>query len=288
VKSPPPYHTFDCYGEHFVYAASTGRFFRIDAPTRQFLDLCLTRPVVEAHEALLNRGMFPSDIVESVAREVNAMAQHKLFDIPNNTISPARLERELVRRYSEPWSRLELALSEGCNLACKYCYCGTGRDLPNPGLMSETVARQAITWLFAVSGRSKAVDITLFGGEPLLNKPVFRFVMEYSQRLGKEHGKKVSYTMTTNGTLLDDEIIGYIKRHNFGLMVSLDGPPEIQDTQRPTQGGRGSFVAAASGIKRLMARRRSVTVRCTMTHPVPRMLDLIRYFEDFGFTSWRR
>lgn len=90
--------------------------------------------------------------------------------------------------------------------------------------------------------------------------------------------------MTTNGTLLDDEVIGYIKRYNFGLMVSLDGPKELHDKQCPTQNGDGSYDAAVAGIKKLMARRRSVTVRCTMIHPLPRMLDLIKFYEDFGFT----
>lgn len=73
--------------------------------------------------------------------------------------------------------------------------------------------------------------------------------------------------MTTNGTLLDDEIIGYIKKYNFGLMVSLDGPQKLHDKQCPTQGGKGSYEMAVKGIKRLMARRRAVTVRGTMVHP---------------------
>jgi uncharacterized protein len=156
--------------------------------------------------------------------------------------------------------------------------------MPNQGLMSETVARQAITWLFAMSGRAKEVHITFFGGEPLLNKPVLRFAIEYSQKLGKLHGKKVRYSMTTNGTLLDDEVIGYIKRYNFGLMVSLDGPPEVHNAQCPFKDGSGSFDAAAAGIKKLMQRRKRVTVRCTMTKNAPPMMDLIRFFEDFGFT----
>ena len=194
------------------------------------------------------------------------------------------MEQQLEQRYTAPWTKLELALSETCNLACKYCYCSTCRDMPNQGLMSETVARQAITWLFAMSGRNKNLSITFFGGEPLLNKSTLRFAIEYSQRLAKLHDKKVFYSMTTNGTMLDDEVTGFIKRYNFGLMVSLDGPPEIHNRQCPTRDGQGSFDAAAAGIKRLMARRRSVTVRCTMIHPVPRMLDLIHFFENFGFT----
>jgi len=248
------------------------------------LDLCHTRSIDQARIELLAEGTYSPKLIESVAREISLLADHGFLDCPDYSISPEQMERQLQDRYTKPWNKLELALSEICNLACKYCYCGTCRDItPNHGLMSEAIARQAITWLFAMSGRSESVHITFFGGEPLMNKPVLRFCIQYSQRLAKMHGKKVTYSMTTNGTLLDDEIIGYIKSYNFGLMVSLDGPPEIHDAQRPTRGGRGSFDAAAAGIKKLMARRRAVTVRCTMTHPVPRMLDLVRFFEDFGF-----
>jgi len=283
--APPPYYTFEYLGERFVYDTTACRFYRIDQATHRFLDLCRTHSVDAARVRLCEQGGLPSDVVESVASEVSILADHGLFEKPDYSISGDQLEQELNDRYTMPWNKLELALSEICNLACKYCYCGTCRDLsPSQGLMSEAVARQAITWLFAMSGRTESVHITFFGGEPLLNKPVFRFVMQYSQRLARLHRKKVSYSMTTNGSLLDDEIIGYIKSYNFGLMVSLDGPPELHDAQCPTRGGGGSFNAVAKGIRKLMARRRAVTVRCTMTHPVPRMLDLIRFFEDFGFT----
>lgn len=280
---PPPYHLFECQGLFFVYDTSNCRFFRIDEPTKQFLELCLTSSVAEAKKALLDRGELPADLVENIGREVSVLAKHGLFDIPNYSIGQKQFEQLLGQRYSTAWNKLELALAETCNLACTYCYCGTCRDMPIQGLMTETVARQAITWLFAASGKSDTVSITFFGGEPLLNKPVLRFAIQYSQQLAKLHGKKVFYSMTTNGTLLDDEVIGYIRKYNFGLMVSLDGPPDVHNKQCPTRGGQPSFDEAAAGIKKLMTRRRSVTVRCTMTHPVPRMLDLIHYFEDFGF-----
>ncbi len=281
---PPSYHLFECLGERFVYDTSSCRFFRIDEITHDFLSLCRTYAIDETKNVLRVWKGFPSEAVESAAREIAVMRERGLFKVPNYSVGAAEMERQIEQRYATAWNKLELALSETCNLACKYCYCSTCRDMPNQGLMTETVARQAITWLFAMSGKSNDVHITFFGGEPLLNKPVLRFAIEYSQKLGHLHGKKVFYSMTTNGTLLDDEVIGLIKRHNFGLMVSLDGPPEIHDRQCPTREGRGSFDMAVAGIKKLMARRRAVTVRCTMAHPVPRMLDLIRFFEDFGFT----
>jgi len=268
-----------------MYDTKGGRYYRIDEPTRQFLDLCHTHSVVEAEEIMLKESRYAPEVIQSVAREVALVAKHGLFEAPDQTVSDEAFERQLAQRYSMAWNKLELALAETCNLACQYCYCGTCREIvPNQGLMSESVARQAISWLFAMSGRSPEVSITFFGGEPLMNKPVLRFAIQYSQQLAKLHGKKVFYSMTTNGTLLDDEVIGYIKQYNFGLMVSLDGPPERHNAQCPTRGGGPSFDQAAAGIKKLMARRRSVTVRCTMTHPAPRMLDLIKYFEEFGFT----
>lgn len=286
ANRPPPYHVFEWLGECFVYDTSSCRFMRIDSPTLHFLELCLTHSIEDSRNVLLTGREWTETMVESVAREVNVLAEHGLFDRPDYSISTSHLEKELTQRYdATPWNKLELALAETCNLACKYCYCGTCRNLlPNQGVMSEAIARQAITWLFAVSGKSENVSITFFGGEPLLNKPVLRFVVDYSQRLAKLHGKKVFYSMTTNGTLLDDETITIIKRYNFGLMVSLDGPPEIHNAQCPTRGGEGSFEAAVAGIRLLMKRRRAVTVRCTMAHPAPRMMELIHYFEEFGFT----
>lgn len=283
-QCPSPYHTFECLGEMFVYDTSSCRFFHIDELTYQFLNLCRQHSIDEAKNILVGQGKYAPQNIESVAREVAIMAEHGLFDTPDYSISDDSLERQVQQRYQAPWNKLELALAESCNLACTYCYCRTCRDMPNQGLMTENVARQAITWLFAMSGKSEQVSITFFGGEPLVNKSVLRFAIEYSQRLAKLHGKKVFYSMTTNGTLLDDEVIGYIRQYNFGLMVSLDGPPEIHNAQCPTHSGCGSFEMAAAGIKKLMSRRRSVTVRCTMTHPIPRMLDLIKFFEDFGFT----
>lgn len=280
----PPYHVFEKLGERFMYHLSSGRFMHVDEPAYELLRFCLSKSSDEAKAALRQRGVFPPEVVAGVASEFDGLAKGGLFDVPNLSPSEDELERQLKRRYSTPWTKLELALAESCNLACAYCYCRTCRDRPNQGLMTERVARQAITWLFAVSGRAENVNLTFFGGEPLLNKAVLRFSIQYSQELAKLHGKTVNYSMTTNGTLLDAEIISYIKRYNFGLMVSLDGPREVHDAQCPFHDGSGSFAAAERGIRALMSRRRRVTVRCTRTPQAPHARDLVSFFEDFGFT----
>ncbi len=280
----PPYHLFEKFGEKFLYDLSSSRFFRVDDATYDLLRLCLTQPIEEAKADLVQQGTYPLEQIEEIADEIATLTQHGLFDVPGFSLSEEEMERQLEQRYASPWTRLELALAETCNLACTYCYCGVCRDTERKGLMSETVAKRAIDWLFKTSGERQDLGLTLFGGEPLLNREVFQFVMEYSDKLAKKHGKKIRYTMTTNGTLLDDMSIGYIKKHNFGLMVSLDGPPEIHDRQCPFHDGTGSYDAASKGIKRLMKRRKQVTVRCTMTNDRPRMKELIDFYENFGFT----
>jgi uncharacterized protein len=280
----PPYHLFEKSGERFVYVLSMSQFFNIEELTYRLLDSCLRVPFEEAVEELKSCSSYSPEEVADVVREAGLLAEHGLFDVPDWSLGEEDLKRQLHQRYSAPWTKLELALAETCNLSCTYCYCDSCRDMPNKGLMTQDVAKKAIDWLFQASGAARNLSLTLFGGEPLLNKPVFKFVMDYSDALAKEHGKTIRYSMTTNGTLIDDMVIHYIKKHNFGLMVSLDGPPEIHDKQCPHHDGTGSFAEAAAGIKRLMKRRKRVTVRCTMTNAGPRMTDLIRFFEDFGFT----
>ena len=268
-----PFHLFEYEGMRFAYHYNLGMSVRLSCAAYDCLSNMMTADTCKVEDKCL-------------ADEIAKLRASGFFDASAVLVPDGRqFEFLLDKRYSTAWTKLELALSEACNLACRYCYCGTCREeVPNQGIMAESVARQAINWLFAVSGKSKDVHMTFFGGEPLMNKPVLKFAVAYSQKLASLHGKKVTYSMTTNGTLLDDEIITIIKKYNFGLMVSLDGPKGLHNRQCPTRGGEGSYDLAVAGIKKLMARRRRVTVRCTMAHPAPNMMELVHFFEDFGFT----
>ncbi len=270
------FHLFKYEDALFAYHYALGRFVNLSKSAYAVLE---RRQKMEE---------LPSDMELPVEleREIGLLEQTGFFSPVEITALPdEKFEQLLSARYNAPWNKLELAISESCNLACRYCYCETCRGvISSCGLMTEEVARQAINWLFAVSGKCDRISITFFGGEPLLNKPVLKFSVAYSQRLAALHGKSVFYSMTTNGTLLDDEIIAIIKRYNFGLMVSLDGPREIHDAQCPTCEGSNSYDMVVAGIRKLMARRRMVTVRCTMAHPAPDIMRLIKFFDEFGFT----
>jgi len=227
---------------------------------------------------------FSPDQVESALADVLELRRRGLFQGPVTTYSEEDYEGLIRRLLRMATGNIELYLAEACNLRCKYCYVDSHDALGN-GLMPEEVALAAVDLVFR---RSRDVvpniQITFFGGEPLLNKPVMKSVIRHSQELGRKHNKKVMYSLTTNATLMDDEVINLIKRYNFGLMISMDGPPEVQDDIRVDIHGNGSFQRAAENVKRLMRRRRRVTTRCTVSNRHLNLYDIVTFLEDFGFT----
>lgn len=277
-----PYHLFRFRGKHYLFDIASSAVMRLDGPAYDALMLRRTGAPSQAITDDL-AASYGVDAAASVVKELRWLEHQGLLSGPVAAHDGHEDEAHIQRLIGMATNKIELYLAEACNLRCRYCYVNENRALNN-GLMPWEVARQAIDYAFRRAGRADTVNITFFGGEPLLNKPVLRQAIQYSQELGRVQGKRVTYSMTTNATLLDDEIIGYIKRYNFGLMVSLDGPKEIQDAMRPLANGQGSFDLATANIKRLMAQRRSVTVRCTLSN---RCLDrpaIVDFLEGFGFT----
>ena len=277
-----PYHLFRQADAHFVYHLSAGRFIRVTPAAYELLRLRTLFPKDRAEVAF--RKSYPNG--ESVLADVAALEEEGFFEPADTPIlDDDAFEMELDKRLSGPRNGVMLSVASGCNLACRYCYCGVCRDkIPNQGLMSETTALHAVEDLFAAADPKSDVRITFFGGEPLLNKPVIRSVVDRCNRLAEMRGMNVGYSITTNATLMDETIAALIADNRFGLMVSLDGPQVLHDRQCPTRDGHGSFEAAVAGIRTLMARCRQVTVRCTMAHPAPDAMKLIRFFGDFGFS----
>jgi len=150
--------------------------------------------------------------------------------------------------------------------------------------MSRETAKRAIDFFFNRCKGMKEVSITFFGGEPLLNMDVLEYSIGYADDIARRLGKRISFITTTNGTTINRRAIDLIKRYNFGLMVSMDGPEAAHDSMRVFPDGTGSFHRAAAGIRALMKRRRRVTVRATMSKYNRDLLDLVRFFEDFGYS----
>jgi len=158
----------------------------------------------------------------------------------------AKKEKEAV-----PVINLSIFLTQSCNLKCIYCY-GEGGEYGTGGNMEEKTAFQAIDWMVEQSGKIKKLHVGFFGGEPFLKFPLMKSVVKYAKKRVSEVGKDVAFHATTNATLLDDEIIAFIKEHQINVMVSFDGTKEAQDAQRPYADGKGSYDSTVPKIKKLL------------------------------------
>jgi len=277
-----PYHLFRFRGSGYGFDIASSAVVRLDDPAYDALSL-RTEGVDDETIAHRLAAAYGTETSQTVLGELAWLEQRGLFRAPLLTYDDAENEAYIQKLSVMSTSQIELYLAEACNLRCRYCYVNDN-DALNNGLMPWEIARQAVDLLFHRADQAEEVGITFFGGEPLLNKPVMRQVITYSQGLGVRHGKRVRYSLTTNATLLDDEVIGYIKKYNFGLMISLDGPREVHDRVRLFADGRGSFEAATRNIRRLMRRRRAVTVRCTLSNQCLDRPRIVQFLEDFGFT----
>ena len=133
-----------------------------------------------------------------------------------------------------------LHIAHDCNLACKYCFAGEGEYHGSRGLMSFEVGKKALDFLIENSGRRRNLEVDFFGGEPLMNWQVVKELVAYGRSREEETGKRFRFTLTTNGVLLDDEVMEFCNREMSNVVLSLDGRKQINDRMRPTRTGKGS------------------------------------------------
>jgi uncharacterized protein len=198
--------------------------------------------------------------------------------------APARPTVPRLTRF--PLSTLVLNVNTGCNLSCTYCY-KEDLDTPSAGRrMSFETARESIEMLLAESPDLDDYNLVFFGGEPLSNLPLIRQVVEHAKTRFASAGKRVNFTMTTNATLLTEEIIDWLDANRFGLTVSIDGPRRLHDLRRRTVGGKGTYDTVVAKSRLLLSRYRSrpVGARVTLTAGVTEVEAIWRHLkQEIGF-----
>ena len=149
-----------------------------------------------------------------------------------------------------PIRSINLLIAQRCNLRCTYCY-GGGGEYGEAGMMSEETALRAVDWLLEQSGDNELVSVSFFGGEPLLALPLLKKVTAHLRETAAAAGKRANFAVATNGVLLDDEALAWFKENGFRLLVGFDGPPEIQDRNRPLRDGSPSSAAFLESARRI-------------------------------------
>ena len=178
-----------------------------------------------------------------------------------------------------------LHVAHTCNLTCNYCFAAQGKFHGDRALMSFEVGKRALDFLVENSGTRKNLEVDFFGGEPLMNWDVVKRLVAYARSIEKEAGKNFRFTLTTNGVLIDDDVIEFANKEMHNVVLSLDGRPEVHDKLRRTVGGKGSYELIVPKFQKLVASRggKGYYMRGTFTHDNVDFTNDIFHMADLGF-----
>ena len=226
-------------------------------------------------------SQYPKEDIEEACDEIEQLKEAgQLFteDVYKDAIIDFKKRKTVVKA-------LCLHIAHDCNLACKYCFAGEGEYHGDRSLMSYEVGKKALDFLIANSGNRVNLEVDFFGGEPLMNFDVVKRLVEYGRSQEKEHNKRFRFTLTTNGVLLDDEVMEFANKEMANVVLSIDGRKEVHDAMRPTRNGKGSYDLIVDKFKK-MAEMRNQTdyyVRGTFTHHNLDFSKDVLHLADMGF-----
>ena len=180
-----------------------------------------------------------------------------------------------------------LHVAHTCNLNCSYCFASQGKYNGERAVMSFETGKQALDFLVAHSGTRRNLEVDFFGGEPLMNLQVVKDLVAYARSIEKAAKKNFRFTLTTNGMLIDDDVIDFANREMSNVVLSLDGRKEIHDRYRVDYAGNGSWERIVPKFQKLVQARggKNYYMRGTFTHQNPDFLNDIRQMLDLGFTE---
>ena len=180
-----------------------------------------------------------------------------------------------------------LHVAHTCNLNCSYCFASQGKYHGDRALMSLEVGKRALDFLIENSGSRHNLEVDFFGGEPLMNWDMIKELVAYARRREKETGKRFRFTLTTNGVLVDEDVIAFSNREMSNVVLSLDGRKEIHDAYRVDYAGNGSWEKIVPKFQQFVEARggKNYYMRGTFTHANPDFLKDIQQMLDLGFTE---
>ncbi|MCI8515144.1 MAG: thioether cross-link-forming SCIFF peptide maturase [Lachnospiraceae bacterium] len=271
-------HQYKNNGYHIVMDVCSGAVHVVDEVVYDAVALYEDRTKEEVREELEKK--YPADeVCEALSEIEELIAREELFtgDVYEEYIGDFKKRQTVVKA-------LCLHVAHDCNLACRYCFAEEGEYHGHRALMSYEVGKKALDFLIANSGKRVNLEVDFFGGEPLMNWDVVRRLVAYGRSQEEAHHKKFRFTLTTNGMLLDEEVIEFCNREMSNVVLSLDGRKEVNDAMRPTRSGKGSYDIIVPKFRKFAAGREGqYYVRGTFTrHNLDFSKDVLHY-ADLGF-----
>ncbi len=254
-------HQYKNNGYNIVLDVNSGIVHVVDDIVYDVIPLFEEKNLEEIKEIL--EGKYSDTEIAEAYVEIKELAdQEVLFtkDIYEEYIDSFKNRQTVVKAMC-------LHIAHDCNLACKYCFAEEGEYKGRRALMSLEVGKKALDYLVKNSGSRKNLEVDFFGGEPLMNWDVVKQLVEYGRSLEEPYNKKFRFTLTTNGVLLNDEIIEYANKEMANVVLSVDGRKEIHDMMRPTRNGKGSYDIVMPKFKQVAESRNQMNyyVRGTFT-----------------------
>ncbi len=281
-------HSYKLCGMNIVLDICSGSVHVVDDVAFDIINMYEKSTAEEISGTILarysdNPEVTPEEIADCCRQIEELKNAGKLFT--PDTFRP--IAGELKKRTSGVVKALCLHIAHSCNLNCSYCFASQGKYHGERSLMSFEVGKRALDFLVENSGSRRNLEVDFFGGEPLLNFEVVKQLVEYARSIEKEKGKNFRFTLTTNGVLVDDDVIEFSNREMSNVVLSLDGRKEVHDRFRVDYQGKGSWDYIVPKFQKFVKERgnRNYYMRGTFTHHNPDFLEDIKVMLELGFTE---
>lgn len=280
-------HQYKLGGYNIVLDVCSGAVHAVDDIAfdiiSEFEDQPREAVIKKATEKYCTEDVTEQDIEECYDQIVQLKEDGQLFT--PDTFEP--MAGALKEKTAGVVKALCLHIAHTCNLSCAYCFASQGKYSGDRALMSFETGKRALDFLIENSGSRRNLEVDFFGGEPLMNFDVVKRLVQYARSIEKEHGKNFRFTLTTNGVLIDDDVIEFANREMSNVVLSLDGRKEVHDRYRVDYAGNGSWEKIVPKFQKLVQARggKNYYMRGTFTHANPDFLEDIKQMLDLGFTE---
>ncbi len=281
-------HQYQLGGLNIVLDVCSGSIHIVDEVAYTIIGMYETmdrQTVLEKTAAMFaNREDITAQDIGECYEQVTALKESGKLFTPD-TFAP--MADELKKKTSGVVKALCLHVAHACNLNCAYCFASQGNYQGERALMSFEVGKRALDFLIENSGSRRNLEVDFFGGEPLMNFEVVKQLVAYARSVEKKHNKNFRFTLTTNGVLIDDDVIDFANREMSNVVLSLDGRKEVHDHYRVDHAGKGSWESIVPKFQKLVKARdgKDYYMRGTFTHRNPDFLKDIQQMLDLGFTE---
>ena len=273
-------HKFKQGGKCFVLDVNTGAVHIVDELVYDLVD---DNKLRSKEELVADFGAkYGADVVEEAYEELQELVAEGILytedqyeDIAHSSMD----DRDYIKAVC-------LNIIHACNLRCKYCFADEGEYNGHKGKMSLETAKKAIDYVVKRSGPRKNIEIDLFGGEPTMMMDTIKEIIAYARENEAKWNKRIRFTMTTNATLLTDEMMDYMDKELENIILSIDGRKEVNDKVRIRFDGKGSYDQILQNIKKMVAKRdktKAHTVRGTFTRENLDFYEDVKMMVDEGF-----